>query len=296
METSNQMTVKLGLGERNKLRREKSKEAVSLALKGLWEQAAEVNREILELFPEDVEAWNRLGKAFLELVRHDEARGAFERSSHLAPYNTISKKNLERISHLREAAPSTGEGAQARNTSKTFMPYVFIEESGKSGVTSVSRPAPRQALAKLASGDSVKLVTKDHAVIVENNLGEYLGQVEPKLSKRLIRLINGGNKYDAAVIRVSRQELSIIIWETYRHPSLHDVCSFPNGGKDERKVYWVDSMMRYDGDGDMDEDDEYSAEWREPYSDSLDGGEEGEPSEAPFSRPSVKALSQEDEE
>ncbi len=72
VETSNQMTVKLGLGERNKLRREKSKEAVSLALKGLWEQAAEVNREILELFPEDVEAWNRLGKAFLELVRYDE--------------------------------------------------------------------------------------------------------------------------------------------------------------------------------------------------------------------------------
>ena len=54
--------------------------------------------------------------------------------------------------------------------------------------------------------------------------------------------------------------------------------------------------MRYHGDVDMDEDDEYTAEWREPYSDSLDGSEEGDPSEVPFSTRSVKAMSQEEEE
>ena len=108
--------------------------------------------------------------------------------------------------------------------------------------------------------------------------------------------MTGGNRYDAAVISVSRQELSIIIWEVYRHPSLQGVCSFPTRVKDDRKVYWVDSPMRYDVGVDMDEDDEYTAEWREPYSDSLDGSEEGEPSEAPFSRRSVKAMSQEEEE
>ena len=294
METPNQTTVRLEPSERNKFHRDKSKEAVDLALKGLWDQATGVNQEILEFFPEDVEAWNRLGKAFLELGNYDEARDAFERASQLAPYNTISKKNLERISHLKETAPASGD--RARNTGKAFLPYMFIEESGKSGVTTVNRPAPCSVLAKLAAGDTVKLVTGEHAVIVENNQGEYLGQVEPKISKRLIRLINGGNRYDAAVISVGRQELSIIIWENYRHPSLHDVCSFPTRGKDDRKVYWGDSLARYDGDGDIDEDDEYSADWREPYSDSLDNGEEREPSEAPFSRPSVKAASQDDYE
>ncbi len=296
METPDQATVRLGPAERNKLRRDKSKEAVDLALKGQWELAVDVNRVILEVFPEDVEAWNRLGKAFLELGSYDEAWDAFERASHLAPYNTISKKNLERISHLKETAPPAGAGAQARKAGKPFMPYMFIEESGRSGVTTANRPAPGAVLAKLASGDSVKLVTRDHAIVVENSQGEYLGRIEPKLSKRLIRLINGGNRYDAAVIRVSRQELSIIIWEVYRHPSLQGVCSFPTRGKDDRKVYSVDSLMRYHGDVDMDEDDEYSAEWREPYSDSLDGSEEGEPSEVPFSTRSVKAMSQEEEE
>ena len=121
---------------------------------------------------------------------YDEARDAFERASHLAPYNAISKKNLERISHLRETAPSPGAGAQARKAGKAFMPYMFIEESGKAGVTTANRTAPGAVLAKLASGDSVKLVTRDHAVIVENGQGEYLGRIEPKLSKRLIRLID----------------------------------------------------------------------------------------------------------
>ena len=296
METPNQTTVRLEPAERNKLRRDKSKEAVDLALKGEWEQAVDVNRDILEFFPEEVEAWNRLGKAFLELGSYDEAQGAFETASHLAPYNTISKKNLERISHLREIGQRKDEGLQARKAGKSFMPYMFIEESGKSEVTSVGRPAPGSVLAKLASGDSVKLATRDHSIIVENGEGEYLGQVEPKLSKRLIRLIKGGNRYDAAVISVSRQELSIIIWEIYKHPTLHDVCSFPTRQKDDRRVYWVDSLARYDGYGDMDEDDEYSADWREPDADSLNGTEEVEPSEEPFSRPSVKVVSEEDEE
>ena len=73
METPDQATVRLGPAERNKLRRDKSKEVVDLALKGQWELAVDVNRVILEVFPEDVEAWNRLGKAFLELGSYDEA-------------------------------------------------------------------------------------------------------------------------------------------------------------------------------------------------------------------------------
>ena len=43
-----------------KFRKDLDREAVGLAMKGEWERAAEVNRAILELFAEDVEAMNRL--------------------------------------------------------------------------------------------------------------------------------------------------------------------------------------------------------------------------------------------
>ncbi|MBI4201132.1 MAG: hypothetical protein HY531_02440, partial [Chloroflexi bacterium] len=52
---------------RSKVRREKTKEAIALAMANRWKEAVTVNRAILDLFPEEVEAHNRLGKAFCEL-------------------------------------------------------------------------------------------------------------------------------------------------------------------------------------------------------------------------------------
>ena len=213
-----------------KLRRGKSKEAIALALQGQWEKAAEVNRGILQLFPDDVEALNRLGKAYLELGRYSDAREAFEEAARLAPYNTITKKNLERLAHLQETAAPPKQG-------KVFTPYLFIEESGKSVITVLHKPVPRQVLAKMAAGDGVELQPKDNALVVENHQGEYLGILEPKLGMRLKRLIEGGNGYDAAIISVNRQDISIIIWETYRHPDLANVCSFPTKSKEDQKAY-----------------------------------------------------------
>ncbi len=242
-----------------KLREEQSKEAIALALRGNWERATEVNRRILMVFPEDVEALNRLGKAFLELGRYMEAKNAFESAVKLAPYNTISKKNIERLAHLQETEPTPKQG-------KVITPYLFIEESGKSGVTMLETPAPRQVLAKMAAGDSVHLECRDHLLMALNDLSEYLGQVEPKLGLRLARLMKGGNRYDAAVISVHRQEISIIIWEAHRDPSLDGVCSFPTRSKDEYKGYLRDALLRYDLEAGS-EDEEFGGGWAAPYGD-----------------------------
>ena len=179
-------------------RREKSREAIVLALQGKWQRATEVNRGILELFPDDVEAMNRLGKAFLELGRYPEARDSFEGAARLAPYNTISKKNLERLSHLEANASRPKPG-------KVVTPYHLIEESGKSGITVLQKLASPEVLAKMAAGDEVALVPRDHTLVVENAQGEVLGRIESKLAMRLMRLIKDGNRYDSAIISVNHQ-------------------------------------------------------------------------------------------
>ena len=244
--------------EKAKLRREKSRQAIALALQGKWERATEVNQRILGLFPEDVEALNRLGKASLELGQYSEARRAFECAAKIAPYNAISKKNLERLTHLQEAEPPPKQG-------RVVTPCLFIEESGKSGITVLQEPAPRQMLAKMASGDGVKLEPRDHALVIENNQGEHLGKVEPKMAMRLMRLMKGGNGYDAAIISINRQEVSLIIWETFRHPDLANECSFPTRSKDDYRVYWRDSLLRYDIDSELEEDDDPASEWMQIY-------------------------------
>ena len=71
------------------------------------------------------------------------------------------------------------------------------------------------------------MVVEDTRLTVTENPGGYIGQVEPRLTSRLTRLIKGGNRYEAIVTSVEEQELNIIIREVYRHPTQSDLVSFP---------------------------------------------------------------------
>ena len=260
--------------ENSRLRREKSREAVTLALEGNWEKAVEANREVLGCSSDDVEALNRLGKALMELGRYPEAKDAFENASKLAPYNAISRKNLERLSQLQDTA------APLPKQCKVATPYLFIEESGKSGVTHLQKPAQRRVLAKMASGDSVQLHAGEHSLMVETDNGEYLGQVEPRLGMRLMRLMKLGNRYGAAILSINRQEVSIIIRETYHNPDLGNVFPFPARSKDEYKVYSRDTFLRYYVDnraGQANED--YASEWTEDYPEGPESSDDDESSD-----------------
>jgi len=54
-------------------------------LQGEWERAAEVNKAILELFPDDLEAMNRLVKALMELGSYLDARAVLNQVCEVAP-------------------------------------------------------------------------------------------------------------------------------------------------------------------------------------------------------------------
>ena len=73
-----------------KLKRDLSQEAVNLAVKGEWERATEVNIAILELFPTDVEAMNRLVKSLIETGSYVDAQAALNQVREIAPYNNIA--------------------------------------------------------------------------------------------------------------------------------------------------------------------------------------------------------------
>ena len=60
-----------GEGEEDaRLKQKGSEQAIQLALESKWEEAASLNKAILEAQPNDVDTWNRLGKSLLELGRY----------------------------------------------------------------------------------------------------------------------------------------------------------------------------------------------------------------------------------
>ncbi len=167
--------------ERTRLKRQSSKQAITLAMHGRWREAMAANRSLLESFPNDVDAHNRLGRAHMELGEYALAREAYEKALSLDAYNTIAKKNLERLSRLGETAVSIEEAAHK------VEPQQFIEEVGKAEVVGLVRLAPPEVLAKMVAGDKVNLRVDGSRLTVENSSGEYLGEVEPKHGRRLRR-------------------------------------------------------------------------------------------------------------
>jgi tetratricopeptide (TPR) repeat protein len=206
--------------EQLKLKRLNSKQAIALAMQGKWQEAIETNKSILEFFPDDVDAYNRLGRAFMEIGEYPKAQKAYEHSLHLDAYNAIAKKNLLRLSQLKKMSGNPKEHVH------TVEPH-FIEEAGKSGVVTLQRLASPKTLARLVAGDNVTLKVDTSNLVAKTTTGEYIGLVELRHAQRLMRFIKGGNKYSAAVISSDDNKVTIIIREIYTHPSLVGQPSFP---------------------------------------------------------------------
>lgn len=245
--------------ERGRLKRQRVEQAIQLAMNGRWEEAVQANRTILELFPDDVDAYNRLGKALSELGRYSEAREAYSKALELDPANIIAKKNLARLATLGEAAPQPEIKEKA-------PPSLFIEETGKTGITVLQRPAT-EVLARMHAGDHVYLRRRDGTLVVENAAGEYLGEVEPRISQRLIRLMEGGNRYAAAITSVSDTESRIIIKEIYQHPTQAGRLSFRPAGGEAFRPYTKEGLVRHDEEEAFEEEEgETPEEWEEEES------------------------------
>ena len=225
--------------DRARQKRDRAKRAVALAMQSRWSEAAEANLSLLSDFPDDLEAYNRLGKALTELGRVEEAKSAFQRALGLSPHNAIARKNLDRLMQLGDDVPSS-------QTKASSAPHTFIEESGKAGVTALINLASQKLLLKMTPGNPINLEVEGAGLKVRDASGEYVGQVEPKLASRLVRLIKGGNRYEATVTSVGGQELTVIIREAYQHPSQAETVSFPFRGGPDQRAYLPSTILGYD--------------------------------------------------
>ena len=205
--------------EEDRLRRDRVREAVALAVQGRWHEALVVNQALLAQYPGTVDTLNRLGKAFSELGRYAEAREAFQQALDCSPSNGIARKNLERLGRLKDTAPVS--------RAERLSPQLFIEESGKSCVTMLRAPAEPEVLARAAAGDPLGLQVDGATVRIVLGEDVPLGRLEPKLAARLIKLMEAGNRYRVAVATINTTGVSVILREVYQHPCMVGTVSFP---------------------------------------------------------------------
>ncbi len=257
------MTQTQSAEEKARLKKQWTDLAIQQAQEGLWENAVETNKNILNLFPSEPDAYNRLGKALSELGQYMDARNAYSQTLKYSPKNAIARKNLDRLSQLQEEPTQVHSSGAER-----IDPRLFIEETGKTGSTDLINTGSGAVLAKVGVGDRVQLHVIGHTLMVRNAVGEDVGQVEPRLANCLINFMEGGNRYAAAVLAMENGVVRLIIREEYQHPTMFGKVSFPSqGGGDTIRAYTKGSLLLFDreDDEDISNEDEY-----------YDGGDEPE--------------------
>lgn len=247
--------------DKARFRRVQSERAVQLAMQSKWEEALTVNRAIIDVFPNDSDSFNRLGKALMELGRYGEARKAYGRSLEIDGSNAIAKRNLERLATLKETTTSTVASAG------TVDPRLFIEETGKTGVAPLTSLIGADTIAKLTVGEPISLRPNGKLLQAISPRGEILGDVEPRIGLRILSMMAGGNRYIAAISGINEGTIEIIMRETFQHPSQSGKVSFPSRGSgDTFRAYTRDSVLRYEADEDeenLDDPDYDGTDWDE---------------------------------
>jgi len=272
-------TAFTSIAERNRQKRQLTEQAVKLAMTNQWQQAADLNRQIAELLPEDADPWNRLGKSLSELGQYADARDAYQEALNRDPSNSIAVKQVKRLTLLADAVPAGAPKADKVD------PKILIEETGKTGIFELVKPAGAAVLARMAPGDKVNLAPHGSDVVVTDHTGKKLGTLPPKIAVRLIELIKGGNEYVAGVTNVGEKNLRVLIREMRQSPEMDGRVSFPSKSgplPPEMRAYTKDRAVRYDvddddhtGDDEAEESEEAEVETEETTSDIeyYEGGE-----------------------
>ena len=241
--------------ERIKPRAQYVDEAIELALQSKWTEAIQVNRGIMDRFGPDEDTLNRLGKAYTELGQPDNAVDAYKATLKMNPVNPIAQKNLARLQTLR--------GGQPVPTSKAKVDVdAFIEETGKTALTALHVHTEGDPCSKVSGGDPVKLIAAGDTMNVETARGIALGHLEHALGRRLIKFLEGGNRYSGAVATCEGGAVKIIVRETYQDPKFFGRPSFTiKKGRDEFRPYAKESLLNRNADAEeVEEDGEEPAE------------------------------------
>jgi hypothetical protein len=260
--------LKTDTSEHLKPRSQYAEDAVQLAIHGKWDEAVKLNRFIIDSFGADEETQNRLGKALSELGKLKDAKAAYEAALKLNPMNSIAKKNAARINALLHQKEGLKVGGVRVDLN------LFVEEMGKTVITTVEAPSSADISTKVAAGDVAELKIEGDGILAETSRGVKLGLLEAKLARRLTKFMRGGNRYQAGVTSVDNGTVKLIVRETYQDPRFAGKPSFPMRRKREVEFrpYTKESLLTREVEAFTEDEEEEETLVEAPASDDMEEG------------------------
>ncbi len=166
------------------------KQAINAALEGAWKKALELNQQILDKRPADLNARIRLGKALIQTKNFAQATKIFKEILKQDPINQIALKNLE-----------IAKEGKVKNTTASLHPKHLIKEPGTTAEAHAEITKARLKASDFTAGEKLTLKIKktEVDVIYENEVIGVITNVE--LVKDLNKAKKTETKLDASVIK-----------------------------------------------------------------------------------------------
>jgi len=197
--------------------------AIDAAINAEWEYAIVHNESILKADRKNVDALLRLGFAFIQVEKMDQAKIYYKRALRLQPSNRVAKENLERISILET---KKGNGDMGKNIS--MDPSLFLEIPGKTKSVVLVNPGQKNILAQLMAGQEILLKSKKRRIEARTKGNEYVGSLPDDVSKRLIIFLKAGSEFSAFIKEANLNRVVIFIKEEKKGARITRFTSFPH--------------------------------------------------------------------
>lgn len=191
--------------------------AIEAALARDWELAIKLNLQILKLSKSDVDALNRLSRAYAEAGDILKARQTAKKALTFDPLNQIAQKSLKKWQSLKkEDIPAPAN----------LIAESYLEEPGRTKLISLIHTGDDKILAGLSAGHEVTLLPHPHRVSVITSDGKYVGRFPDDVAARLRRLIKAGFKYHTLVKSVEGRDIKVFVREIEKGKDSNGVSSF----------------------------------------------------------------------
>lgn len=224
-------------------------QAIQTALTGDWTTAISLNQAILDEDPTDIDTLNRLAFAHASVGNMKEAKTTYEKVLELDTQNPIALRNIKRL-----------DKSTTRTTPVMLNPQMnslFIEEPGKTKIVELINVAEQKHISPLRCGEMIFLSVKRMKVFILDADKQYIGMLADNIGKRLIKFMEGGNKYDAYIKTVSNHKVSIMVRETHKAARFKNQPSFI---LTEKPRLQIDNKAKMDSKRDLDDDKDYDSE------------------------------------
>jgi len=196
-------------------------QAIKLALESNWDDAININKEILTENPHDLDTLKRLAYAYMQAGRLVDAKEIYTQIIELDKTNPIATKNLKKLLALSQQKNGVTSPSHLNH-----MDNVFIQEAGKTKTVELTNVADKRTLMSLQHGDDIHLIIKRSKIFALTQDKTFIGMLPDNVGIRLIGFMKGGNEYQACVKGVDDKNVTVFIKETKRAKKYSNQSSF----------------------------------------------------------------------